>query len=67
MSEKILSISIAAYNVENVIKKCLDTLCKCKYIDKLDIIVVNDGSTDKTVDLVTSYVEKGMDLLLIRL
>lgn len=58
MSEKILSISIAAYNVESVIKKCLDTLCKCKYIDKLDIIVVNDGSTDKTVDLVTSYVEK---------
>lgn len=58
MSEKILSISIAAYNVESVIKKCLDTLCKCKYIDKLDIIVVNDGSSDKTVDLVTSYVEK---------
>ena len=58
MSEKILSISIAAYNVESVIKKCLDTLCKCKYIDKLDIIVVNDWSSDKTVDLVTSYVEK---------
>ena len=58
MSEKILSISIAAYNVESVIKKCLDTLCKCKYIDKLDIIVVNDRSSDKTVDLVTSYVEK---------
>lgn len=58
MSEKILSISIAAYNVESVIKKCLDSLCKCKYIDKLDIIVVNDGSSDKTVDLVTSYVQK---------
>lgn len=58
MSEKILSISIAAYNVESVIKKCLDSLCECKYIDKLDIIVVDDGSSDKTVDLVTSYVQK---------
>ena len=43
MSEKILSISIAAYNVENVIKKCLDSLCECRYFDKLDIIVVDDG------------------------
>lgn len=65
MSEKILSISIAAYNVESVIKKCLDTLCKCKYIDKLDIIVVNDGSSDKTVDLVTSYVQKFPNIITI--
>ena len=58
MSEKILSISIAAYNVENVIKKCLDSLCECRYFDKLDIIVVDDGSSDQTVDLVTYYVQK---------
>ena len=58
MSEKILSISIAAYNVENVIKECLDSLCKCRHFDKLDIIVVDDGSSDQTVNLVTSYVQK---------
>lgn len=58
MSEKILSISIAAYNVENVIKECLDSLCKCRHFDKLDVIVVDDGSSDQTVNLVTSYVQK---------
>ena len=56
MSEKILSISIAAYNVENVINDCLDSICLCQCIDDLDVIIVDDGSIDKTVEIVNSYV-----------
>ena len=44
--EKILTISIAAYNVEKYIEKCLDSLI-CASIDKIEILVENDGSTDK--------------------
>lgn len=49
--EKILTISIAAYNAEKDISNCLNSLINSKEFSKLDIIVVNDGSTDQTVEL----------------
>lgn len=55
---KVLSISIAAYNAENDIKRCLDSLLKCKCFDNLDIIVVNDGSKDGTKQVAEQYESK---------
>lgn len=43
--EKILSIIIPSYNSKPFLAKCLDSLL-CECTDRLDIIVVNDGSTD---------------------
>ena len=42
--EKILSLSIAAYNAEKDIANCLDSLIRSNVLEQLDIIVVNDGS-----------------------
>lgn len=56
--EKILSISIAAYNVSTVIKKCLDSFIASKYIDIIELIVVDDGSIDETVSVVLKYVKQ---------
>lgn len=53
--EKILSISIAAYNAENDIKRCLNSLIQSRFIDLLDIIVVNDGSKDSTKKIAEEY------------
>lgn len=53
---KILSISIAAYNVENTICRCLESLIDESIIDFLDVIVINDGSTDSTIEKVQTYV-----------
>ena len=55
---KILTISIAAYNAENYIAKCLDSLIKSKYLEQLDIIVVNDGSRDRTSQIAHQYSNK---------
>ena len=41
--KKVLTISIAAYNVEKFIEKTLNSLI-IENLDKLEIIVVNDGS-----------------------
>src|SRR3989338_3367945 len=44
-----VSLIIPAYNEENTIRKVLDTAKKARILD--EIIVINDGSTDKTEDV----------------
>lgn len=56
--EKILSVSIASYNVENYIKRALDSCCIPEIMDRLEVIVVNDGSTDHTLEIAKEYEEK---------
>src|SRR3989338_7343165 len=46
-----ISIIIPVFNEEKIIKRCLDALINQVYPKKdYEIIVVNDGSTDKTID-----------------
>ena len=55
--EKILTISIAAYNIQSFIENTLDSLNIGEPSD-LEVLVVNDGSTDKTLDIAKSYEKK---------
>ena len=49
MQEKVLTISIASYNTENFIDETVRSLFIGKqYMDKMEIIIVNDGSKDRT-------------------
>lgn len=52
----LFSFIIPAHNEEDVIGKCLDSILKQK--GDYEIIVVNDGSTDKTREIVEEYVKK---------
>ena len=56
--EKILTISIAAYNVEEYIRHTLDSIITPGSIDALQILVVDDGGKDGTLDIVKEYEEK---------
>lgn len=49
-----VSIIIPAFNEEKVISNCLDSLRKQTYKD-VEIIVVDDGSTDKTLDVLSKF------------
>lgn len=55
---KLLTISIAAYNVEKYIKETLNSLIDERIIGELDIIIVNDGSTDNTYSIAKQFEEK---------
>lgn len=55
---KQLTISVASYNAEKTLKKCLDSMVKARCIDDLEIIVVNDGSKDSTSEIAHSYAEQ---------
>lgn len=57
---KLLTISIAAYNAENYIKKALDSLC-CKNLSKLEIFVIDDGGSDGTLAIAKEYEKKYPD------
>lgn len=56
--EKILSVSIAAYNVEATLRETLDAFVASGVLDDLDIIIVDDGSKDKTVEVAREYVAR---------
>ena len=58
--DKILSIIIPSYNSKPFLAKCLDSLL-CECTDELDIIVVNDGSTDGCEKIAEEYIEKYPD------
>lgn len=46
----ILSISIAAYNVENYIEKALKSLALPELDGKIEVLIVDDGSKDNTAE-----------------
>ena len=45
-----VSVIIPAYNVEQTIKRCIMSIINQTYVN-LEIIVINDGSTDKTGEI----------------
>ena len=54
MSSKNLSVIIPCYNEEHNIGKCLQTLSH-QSIDEYEIIVLDDGSTDETKEVVKKF------------
>jgi len=58
MTRKI-SVVVAARNEENNIGKCIQSLLKQTYpANSYEIIIVDDGSTDKTASIVKSFSER---------
>ena len=51
---KKFSLIIPVYNVEKYIKKCLDSVFEQSFKD-FEVIVVNDGTKDKSMDIVKNY------------
>ena len=56
MKDKI-SIIIPAYNVEEYLEKCLESIISQNF-DKVEIIIVDDGSTDKSLQIAKEYQKK---------
>lgn len=55
--DKLLTVSIAAYNVADFIKTALDS-CSVAEEDSLEVIIVDDGSQDSTMDVAQKYVDE---------
>ena len=53
---KKISIIIPNYNGEKYLKRCLDSVVNQKYSQK-EIIVIDDGSTDDSIEIIKNYGE----------
>lgn len=52
-----ISVIIPVYNMNKYISKCLDSIIN-QTLEKIEIITINDGSTDKSLEVLNEYAHK---------
>lgn len=57
MGNRILSIIVPVYNTSGYLKKCIDSLLS-QTLQKIEVIVVDDGSTEDILSITNSYQDK---------
>jgi glycosyltransferase involved in cell wall biosynthesis len=60
----LVSVIVPVYNVEKYLDRCLDSIINQTYSD-IEIIVVNDGSTDNSYSIICEYQRKDERIKLI--
>lgn len=58
---KLLTIVVPVYNTEKYIKRCLDSLDNKEINDKIEVLIVSDGSKDKSIEIAKTFSEKYPD------
>ena len=58
MEEKILTITIPSYNVEAYLEECLESFVNSEVMEEIEVLVVNDGSSDSTAEIAQRYADK---------
>ncbi|MFH1285985.1 MAG: glycosyltransferase family 2 protein, partial [Candidatus Micrarchaeota archaeon] len=59
-----ISVIIPAYNEEKTIARTINSVLSSLYpLEKLEIIVINDGSKDKTLEVIKPYAAKGVRII----
>lgn len=61
--EKLLTFSIAAYNVEKYLTKLITSIAEAGHLPEMEILVINDGSKDGTAKLTKEYESEYPDLV----
>lgn len=64
MVTPLITIAVPVYNAANSIAVCLDSLINQTY-QNIEIIVVNDGSTDDSIGVIQKYIEIDERIVLI--
>lgn len=57
MAQKLLSIAMPSYNVAAYLRRGLESLSDARLADSLEVLVVNDGSTDETARIAQEFVD----------
>lgn len=64
MNKILISIIVPIYNTEQFLRKCIDSMIQQTY-DHVEIVLVDDGSTDKSLAVCQQYADKDKRILLL--
>lgn len=56
--EKVLTVVVPAYNAQNFLRKNLDSFCSIPILPDIEILIIDDGSTDNTRYIAEEYANK---------
>ena len=59
-----ISVIVPVYNVEKYLEKCLNSIISQTFSD-IEIICVNDGSSDESLSVLQQYKEKDSRIIII--
>ena len=59
-----ISIIIPVYNTEQYLEQCIDSILN-QTLKDIEIILINDGSTDKSYNILKKYEKKDSRIVLI--
>ena len=61
MKQKLLTVTVPCYNSQDYMENCIESLLRGG--DRMEIIIINDGSSDRTGEIADSYVAKYPDIV----
>lgn len=62
MEDKMMTVSIAAYNVADYLEECLASLASCQNRKLLEVLVIDDGSSDQTAEIAEEFCRRDPDV-----
>ena len=63
-AQPLISVIVPVYNTAPFLRKCLDSICNQTYRN-LEIICINDGSTDSSAEILAEYATKDSRFIII--
>ena len=62
MSDKVLTVSVAAYNAQDYLEEVLNSFIDIPNMNKLEVFVIDDGGKDDSLNIAKKYEEKYPDV-----
>lgn len=62
---KVLTIAIPVYNTEKYIKRCMDSVLIDEILDDIEVVAVNDGGKDNSINILNDFKAKYPDSVVV--
>jgi glycosyltransferase involved in cell wall biosynthesis len=55
---RLLTVAVPSYNAEKTLRRCLDSLLEPRVLSRLEVIIIDDGSRDRTGAIADDYAHR---------